>query len=607
MRGLFGLERLVQPQDWFRLGEHAVRRCEQIAQGILQRTSGRLLYEFDTLSDTLCQVLDAAELASELSPDPHHVEASMAVAKQLNEYMQSLNGNTALFEALIAGAEPRTAEEHEMVRSLARDFALRGGVQATAAQRRRIQELQQRIEMSEREVLRQAQRVRPPDPDTPHRPAGDTAVVRCLSTLLAQRQQLAGVLGYRSYADLALADRLIGSPENAWRLLNVLRKAFTMAEHGGNILQLMRRDMRVDRSEMLNEPRSFLALPQVLAGLQRLTRHLFGIALTPVRERDEAATAVWHPAVRAYRLVDVERGEQPVGELYLDLHERDGKREQAAHYALRGGRQLYDGTYQLPSAVVVCDFEAEVDTDGLSYHQLQTLLHEYGHALHTLLSRTQFQHLSGTRVALDFAEVPSHLMEYFARDVQWLKCLAPNASWIMRKCLVEGHAKMARPEAQELLAVSAVDLALHNHLPPAAEAVGGHPDVAAVIDAARSAYDIENNLPNELLLSRLSHLVGYGSSHYSYLVAEVIAAEIWQAHFHQRHHRIRDAGERLRREVLAYGGARSPRHLVRSILDDREPSVNCWLRELRATVPDDPVPLLLPGDGGTDGDCAHVL
>eukprot|EP00166_Cyanidium_caldarium_P004252 ctg_44.g17 len=414
MRGLFGLERLVQPQDWFRLGEHAVRRCEQIAQGILQRTSGRLLYEFDTLSDTLCQVLDAAELASELSPDPHHVEASMAVAKQLNEYMQSLNGNTALFEALIAGAEPRTAEEHEMVRSLARDFALRGGVQATAAQRRRIQELQQRIEMSEREVLRQAQRVRPPDPDTPHRPAGDTAVVRCLSTLLAQRQQLAGVLGYRSYADLALADRLIGSPENAWRLLNVLRKAFTMAEHGGNILQLMRRDMRVDRSEMLNEPRSFLALPQVLAGLQRLTRHLFGIALTPVRERDEAATAVWHPAVRAYRLVDVERGEQPVGELYLDLHERDGKREQAAHYALRGGRQGYRRSVVSPAA----DAAARVRTRAAHAVIAHPIPAPVGHTRGAgfcggaqpsngvLCSRRAVAQVSGTERLVDHAQMP---------------------------------------------------------------------------------------------------------------------------------------------------------------------------------------------------------
>merc|ERR1719223_2088503 len=119
--------------------------------------------------------------------------------------------------------------------------------------------------------------------------------------------------------------------------------------------------------------------------------------------------------------------------MYLDLHPRPGKYSHAAHFTVRCGceshNQLGEGAaeYQLPIVALVCNVSPPNSNTGtsavLSHAEVETLFHEFGHALHSLLSRTSFQHLSGTRVAMDFVETPSHLMEMYIWNKEFLNVI----------------------------------------------------------------------------------------------------------------------------------------------------------------------------------------
>lgn len=105
--------------------------------------------------------------------------------------------------------------------------------------------------------------------------------------------------------------------------------------------------------------------------------------------------------------------------IYLDLYPRANKYNHAAHFTVRCGRRLTNSqSYQIPVVALVTNFSrpAANQPSLLTHAELETLFHEFGHAMHSLLSRTEFQHLSGTRAQLDFVETPSHLFEYFAWD-----------------------------------------------------------------------------------------------------------------------------------------------------------------------------------------------
>ncbi|CAM9943214.1 unnamed protein product, partial [Phaeothamnion confervicola] len=201
---------------------------------------------------------------------------------------------------------------------------------------------------------------------------------------------------------------------------------------------------------------AYFPLEACLDGLALVCRSLFGIRL---RQVPMMASEGWTPgdpaAVRKLLLEHPTEGGGPdglVGTVYLDLHPRPGKYTHAAHFTLRCGCTTHNDVVAL-----VCNFSPPTaspstvsgvggisdgtsgggggtfdggETSGsggvclLSHSELETLFHEFGHALHSLLSRTEFQHLSGTRAEADFVETPSHLMEYFAWDYRVVKQFA---------------------------------------------------------------------------------------------------------------------------------------------------------------------------------------
>ena len=159
-------------------------------------------------------------------------------------------------------------------------------------------------------------------------------------------------------------------------------------------------------------------LPPPSSPSSQVCSRLFGIELKEVPFVEGEA---WTPGgASLQKLVLWHEEEGALGHFYLDLFPRPGKFSHAAHFTIRCGRLLDDGEYQLPIVSLVCNFsrsddelsefsggESSVNSPHvmISHAEVETLFHEFGHALHSMLSRTEFQHLSGTRGKLDFVEV----------------------------------------------------------------------------------------------------------------------------------------------------------------------------------------------------------
>lgn len=311
--------------------------------------------------------------------------------------------------------------------------------------------------------------------------------------------------------------------------------------------------LRLPRSERLEADaldRAF-SLEGCIRGLRSLLRDVLGVRLD---EREMQPGESWGDGVRVFEARDAGSG-RDLGLVYLDLLARPGKAPGAAHYVLRCGRRAAPcGKPALPALALA----ASLPRDRLGPDALELLFHEAGHALHTLLSRTVHQHLSGTRGPLDMMEIPSHVIEAFARTPHGLAAAA--GGWEEREgaggeSAGESAGESSPPfwappaprwrHAAEMLrrqrrrtpaltlarqvALSRADLVLHGPSAPTGAAAA-----AAVADIFADCIPLPQTLPPEELNgraplphARLGHIVGYGATYFSYLYAQALAARLW--------------------------------------------------------------------------------
>ena len=249
-------------------------------------------------------------------------------------------------------------------------------------------------------------------------------------SLLAVRQRLAKLRGYESWAHWAQRDALFTSPQNvqsfldsAWQrlrpgletelhLLSEEKQSLGQEKdlHAWDVPYFLQR-CRQKHTEA-DEISEFLTYPNLVKGVELILSRLLGLSFT---QEEPEAGELWHPSVQKYAIRDEK---QILGILYLDPFQRPGKRIQSAQFTLQGSKLLDDGR-QTPKTCLVYALPPAVGRLTASF--ATTFMHEIGHAVHSLLSETQFQHLSGTRGTIDFVEPLTKLADFkFQRGSEFI-------------------------------------------------------------------------------------------------------------------------------------------------------------------------------------------
>ncbi|RMX69712.1 hypothetical protein DD238_001718 [Peronospora effusa] len=422
-----------------------------------------------------------------------------------------------------------------------------------------------------------------------------------LDKLRAKRHELAQLLGFPTFAHLATSDRMIGSPEAVEKFIgDIARQLMAKAKMEQQLLLDAKRKNEgrsVTNVYMWDLPyymgmlkaqkhqidsrviSAYFPLDNCLKGLHLLCSALFGLDLKQVPMLN--ASECWHDDVVKLALI---RSGETLGYMYFDLYPRPNKYSHAAHFTIRCGKRLSDTSYQKPIVALVCNFNKPApDSPSLLTHaEVETLFHEFGHVMHSLLSRTEFQHLSGTRATLDFVETPSHLFEYFAWDYRVVSEFAHHYRTgapfppAMMQGLRDSKTMFAAMDTQTQCLYSMLDLQLFKEQP-----LPCSPNTTTqMMHELQNSSTLVPHVDGTYWHTRFGHLIGYGAGYYSYLYARVFAADIWHTNFAGPQGPLNcKAGERLYKKLMIHGGAKDPNELLVDMLG-REPSPTSYLHEL---------------------------
>ncbi len=411
-----------------------------------------------------------------------------------------------------------------------------------------------------------------------------------LLDLLAAREEMAKLLGFRSWADLATVDQMMGSAANMRSFLNEVEVAARetaqrefaeleafVRERDPGALPLTLSDARFWEEQFRRSRfdfdsqsvRPYFPYSQVEAGILSTAGRLFGVEFAPAED-----AVVWAPGVKAFNVIDKAAGSstlgQRIGRIYLDMHPREGKSKWFSECSLVSGVL----GRQLPEASLVCNFPQPNGSDpGLMlYSDVVTCFHEFGHLMHEVLGgRQRWAGQSGIATEGDFVEVPSQMLEEFFEDPELVRTFARHYQ-TGEPIPYDVFGRMVRASAHGRA------LATLTQVMYATYSLETHDQAAAMLDLdrlLRAGYDrfsryqfVEGNR----MYAAFTHLVGYTSNYYTYLYDKVMALEFFSA-FDVRNLMDSPTALRYRREVLEPGGSRPARELVRAFLG-REASMS---------------------------------
>jgi thimet oligopeptidase len=413
-----------------------------------------------------------------------------------------------------------------------------------------------------------------------------------LLDLLAVRQEIATLLGFRSWANLATADQMMGSAGNVRSFIAKLEEASRAGAEReyGTVLEFARRqqsDLKAMNAASRGywyeqyrraafdfdsqSVRPYFPYPQVEQGVLDTAAKLFGVIF---RRSSELG---WHEDVSVFDVLDLD-GETAVGRFYLDMHPREGKDKWfSATSVVTGVRGRY-----MPEAALICNFPAAADDDPglMQYSDVVTYFHEFGHLMHAILGgHTEWAGLSGFATEGDFIEVPSQMLEEFFRDVALLQRFARHyetgevlpAELIQKMKLAGAFGRADWVRSQ--LYYTTLSLNLHDQDP-------------AGIDLDRITKSLYESLQpwqwieGNRMYASFGHLMGYSSNYYTYAYDKVIALDFF-AQFDPADLLSCRAATEYRKKVIEQGGSRPGRQMVRDFLgrDEEFSAFSNWLNE----------------------------
>ncbi|XP_066031978.1 mitochondrial intermediate peptidase isoform X1 [Chamaea fasciata] len=634
--GLFGVPELSCPEGFQEAQDKALQDSEQLVQKACSTPPGpETVMIFDQLSDSLCRVADLADFVKVAHPDFAFREAAEEACRNIGTVVEKLNTDVELCQSLrrlladetvMSSLDPETRRVAELFMF---DFEI-SGIHLDEEKRKKAVDLNVRIldlcnefligthipNKIDKHVLPEHIRynftaegnylqvagLHADCPDDLVREAAykiflhsNTQQLARLEELLASRNSLAQLVGYDTFAHRALQGTMAKTPETVRQFLEKLSEQLSKrTQKDFEMMTKMKMKLNphnsmlmpwdhpyysgVLRAERYNiDPGlycPFFSLGACMEGLNSLFSQLLGISLYAEQtKRGE----IWSEDVR--KLAVVHETEGLLGYIYCDFFQRPDKPHQDCHFTVRGGRLKENGEYQLPVVVLMLSLpnSARGAPTLLSPGMMENLFHEMGHAMHSMLGRTRYQHVTGTRCATDFAEVPSILMEYFANDYRVVNQFARHyktgqplpKNMVSRLC--ESKKVCAAADMQLQVFYAVLDQIYH----------GKHPLKKSTTEILKETQEKVYGLPyvhNTAWQLRFSHLVGYGAKYYSYLMSRAVASMVWKQCFAQNPF-DRAMGERYRREMLAHGGAKEPMLMVQGMLQ-KCPSVEDFVDAL---------------------------
>ena len=415
-------------------------------------------------------------------------------------------------------------------------------------------------------------------------------IVKKLVNLRLERAQL---LGFKTAADYVLTRRMAEKSENVYQLLNQLLDAYTPTarkeveevqalaqELEGEDFQLMPWDWAYYSEKLrekkfnLNEEalRPYFELNSVIDGVFGLATRLYGITF-----HENPNIPVYHPDVKAYEVADQDGSFLAV--LYTDFHPRSSKRSGAWMTSYKEQWKDEKGNSR-PHVSVTMNFTkpSEGKPALLTFSEVNTFLHEFGHALHGMFADTTYQSLSGTNVYWDFVELPSQIMENFAIEKEFLNTFAKhyetdeNIPEDLIQRLVDASNFNVAYACLRQLSFGLLDMAWYTRTEPF------EGDVRAYEKEAWKQAQILPNVEETCMTVQFSHIMagGYSAGYYSYKWAEVLDADAFSL-FQEKGIFNSETAHSFRHQVLSKGGTEHPMTLYKRFRG-QEPGIDALLK-----------------------------
>jgi len=415
-------------------------------------------------------------------------------------------------------------------------------------------------------------------------------IVKKLVNLRLERAQL---LGFRTAADYVLTRRMAENSDRVYQLLNQLLEAYTPTAHQevaevqalakeleGNDFELMPWDWAYYSEKLkekkfnLNEEalRPYFELNRVIGGVFGLATKLYGITFQVNKD-----IPVYHPDVTAYEVFDKDGSFLAV--LYTDFHPRASKRSGAWMTSYKEQWKDEKGNSR-PHVSVTMNFTKPSDSQPalLTFSEVNTFLHEFGHALHGMFANTTYQSLSGTNVYWDFVELPSQIMENFAIEKEFLNTFAKhyetgeNIPEEMIQRLVDASNFNVAYACLRQLSFGLLDMAWYTRTEPF------EGDVRTYEKQAWSQAQVLPSCEETCMTVQFSHIMvgGYSAGYYSYKWAEVLDADAFSL-FQEKGIFNPETANSFRENVLSKGGTEHPMVLYKRFRG-QEPGIDALLK-----------------------------
>ncbi len=409
---------------------------------------------------------------------------------------------------------------------------------------------------------------------------GEYSNLENMKRIAQVRLEIARLLGAKSHADHSLRRTMAENPANVYKLLDQLRDAYKPAlqrelaeltdfasKFEGKPMEIKPWDYSYYSNKLKNERysydeeqlRPYFELDNVIDGVFGLATKLYGIKFT--RNND---IEVYHPDVKAFDVTD-DKGDF-IGVIYTDFFPRATKRPGAWMTGFRDQSVNAEGVDERPQVSIVMNFtKPTAETPSLlTPYEVETFLHEFGHALHGLLTKCNYASLSGTAVYRDFVELPSQFNENYLTEKEFLDSFARHykTGEKLPQELVDKIVKSSQFGAgyacMRQLGFGYLDMAWHTITEP----------VSDPVEFERKAMESVQIFPlveGTMTAPTFSHIFsgGYAAGYYSYKWAEVLDADAF-AHFKENGIFDRATADSFRHNVLERGGTRHPADLYRA-------------------------------------------